>query len=98
MHYVKVTEGSLNVGDKVTIEVDELNRRDIMKNHSATHLLHQALKDVVGDHVNQAGSYVDGERLRFDITHFEAVTKEQLEKVEQIVNEKIALGLSLIHI
>ena len=93
LHYVKVIEGSLNVGDKVTIEVDELNRRDIMKNHSATHLLHQALKDVVGDHVNQAGSYVDGERLRFDITHFEAVTKEQLEKVEQIVNEKIALGI-----
>ena len=93
LHYVKVIEGSLNVGDKVTIEVDELNRRDIMKNHSATHLLHQALKDVVGDHVNQAGSYVDGERLRFDITHFEAVTKEQLEEVEQIVNEKIALGI-----
>ena len=93
LHYVKVTEGSLHVGDKVTIEVDELNRRDIMKNHSATHLLHQALKDVVGDHVNQAGSYVDGERLRFDITHFEAVSKEQLEKVEQIVNDKIALGI-----
>lgn len=93
LHYVKVIEGSIKVGDKVTVEVDELNRRDVMKNHSATHLLHQALKDILGEHVNQAGSYVDGERLRFDITHFEAVSKEQLEKVEQIVNDKIAMGI-----
>ncbi len=96
LHYVKVLEGSIKVGDNVIGKVDENNRRDIMKNHSATHLLHQALKDVLGDHVNQAGSYVDNERLRFDITHFEAISREQLDEVEKIVNEKIAMGIPVI--
>ena len=70
-------------------EVDESKRSFIVKNHTATHLLHQALKDVLGDHVNQAGSLVTSERLRFDFSHYHAVTKQELVKIEQIVNEKI---------
>ncbi|MDY6065134.1 MAG: alanine--tRNA ligase [Finegoldia sp.] len=93
LHYVEVLEGELKLGDSLIAEVDIMRRRDIMKNHSATHLLHQALKDVVGKHVNQAGSYVDDERLRFDVTHFEAISPDQLKEVEKIVNDKIARGL-----
>lgn len=88
-HFVKIKEGSLEVGDKVIAAVDSKNRRDIMRNHSATHLLHRALKDVLGEHVNQAGSLVAADRLRFDFTHYEAVNEEQLKQIERIVNEKI---------
>lgn len=89
-HIGTVTKGMLKVGDMATLSVDAANRADTCKNHSATHLLQKALRTVLGSHVEQAGSYVDGERLRFDFSHFSAMTQEELEKVEAIVNEKIA--------
>ena len=93
-HSVEVVSGTVNLGDELIFKIDINNRRDIMKNHSATHLLHQALIEVLGNHINQAGSLVDANKLRFDITHFEAVSQEDLKKVEQIVNDKIALNLN----
>ena len=89
-HIGTVTRGMLKVGDIATLSVDALKRGDTCKNHSATHLLQKALRTVLGSHVEQAGSYVDGERLRFDFSHFSAMTPEEMEKVENIVNEKIA--------
>lgn len=89
IHYVEVLEGTVKLEDNVTLEVASLRRSNICKNHTATHMLHEALKEVVGDHINQAGSYVDDERLRFDFAHFQGLTKEELEKVETLVNEKI---------
>ena len=93
-HSVEVVSGTVNLGDELIFKIDINNRRDIMKNHSATHLLHQALIEVLGNHINQAGSLVDANKLRFDITHFEAVSQEDLKRVEQIVNDKIALNLN----
>ena len=95
-HSVEVVSGTVNLGDKLIFKIDINNRRDIMKNHSATHLLHQALIEVLGNHINQAGSLVDANKLRFDFTHFEAVSQEDLKRVEQIVNDKIALNLNTI--
>ena len=89
-HIGKVTKGMFKVSDSVTLSVNEANRFDTCKNHSATHLLQKALRTVLGTHVEQAGSFVNGDRLRFDFNHFTAMTKEELEKVEQIVNQKIA--------
>ncbi len=89
-HIGTVTRGMIKVGDMATLTVDAGRRSDTCKNHSATHLLQKALREVLGTHVEQAGSYVDGERLRFDFSHFAAMTKEELDKVEQLVNEKIA--------
>ena len=89
IHYVKVIEGTLTKGDKVTLKVNEIRRSSICKNHTATHMLQEALKEVVGDHVHQAGSYVDEERLRFDFTHFQGLTQEEIEKTESLVNAKI---------
>ena len=95
-HVGKVVKGVLKTGDMVTLQVNEANRSDTCKNHSATHLLQGALRRVLGTHVEQAGSFVNGDRLRFDFRHFSAMTKEELEKTEQIVNEQIALGLSVV--
>lgn len=95
-HSVEVVSGTVNLGDELIFKIDINNRRDIMKNHSATHLLHQALIEVLGNHINQAGSLVDANKLRFDFTHFEAVSQEDLKRVEQIVNDKIALNLNTI--
>ena len=92
-HVGTVSSGMLRTGDTVTLTVDAKRRGDTCKNHSATHLLHKALREVLGDHVEQSGSYVDGERLRFDFSHFAAMTREELDKVEQIVNAKIAENL-----
>ena len=89
LHHGSLTTGQLKVGDKVVAEVDEARRQAIALNHSATHLLHEALRVVLGTHVQQKGSLNDEQRLRFDFSHFEAVTSEQLAEVEQIVNEQI---------
>ena len=95
-HVGYVVEGMVKVGDKAALKVYSANREAIAKNHSATHLLQKALKLVLGEHVDQAGSYVDAERLRFDFTHFQAMTKEEIAKVESIVNEQIANGLDVV--
>lgn len=84
-----VTEGTVSVGDAVTFTVEMGRKNDIARNHTATHLLHAALKQVLGDHVNQAGSYVGPDRLRFDFSHFSQVTEEELKEVEAMVNEQI---------
>ncbi len=88
-HIGKVTRGELHVGDTVLAEVDEENRSNIALNHSATHLLHAALRQVLGEHVQQKGSLVDAHRLRFDFAHFEPLTREQLAAIERLVNEQI---------
>lgn len=89
IHQVVVTEGTFHEKDDVKAEIDFGKRQFIIKNHSATHLLHQALKDVLGNHVNQAGSLVGPERLRFDFSHFQSLDAESLHQIEQLVNEKI---------
>lgn len=88
-HVGHVVSGMLKVGDKVSLEVNEEKRALSARNHSATHLLQQALRQVLGTHVEQAGSSVNEYRLRFDFTHFSAMTKEELKKVENIVNQQI---------
>lgn len=95
IHSVKVIEGKVRLGEMVTAMVDEGRRDSIRRNHSATHLLHKALKEVLGGHVNQAGSLVLPNRLRFDFTHFESITKEDLKKIENRVNEMILNSLDV---
>ncbi len=94
LHSVRIDSGELTAGT-VQAEVDSDERRHTVKNHTATHLLHQALKDVLGTHVNQAGSYVGPDRLRFDFSHFGGVTNEEIAQIEQIVNEKIWNGIAV---
>jgi len=89
LHTVLVESGEMHVEDAVKAVVDRSERNLIIKNHTATHIMQRALKDVLGDHVNQAGSYVGPDRLRFDFSHFGQVTKEELQQIERIVNEKV---------
>ena len=95
-HIGHVTKGMIKVGDTVTLEVDKDNRALAANNHSATHLLQKALRMVLGNHVEQAGSLNNAERLRFDFTHFSALTEEELKKVEEIVNQEIQNRLPVV--
>ena len=95
MHICNVTSGCAKVGMTVCAAVDSAKREAIRRNHSAVHLLQAALRKILGDHVEQAGSYVDAERFRFDFSHFEPMTKEQIEKTEALVNAKILEGLDV---
>ncbi|NLO08685.1 MAG: alanine--tRNA ligase [Clostridiales bacterium] len=92
-HLGTVTKGSLKVNDKVNLKVNPEHRASTAKNHSATHLLQKALRMVLGNHVEQAGSFVSNDRLRFDFTHFSAMTDDEINRVENIVNEHIAMSL-----
>ncbi|MBR5140352.1 MAG: alanine--tRNA ligase, partial [Clostridia bacterium] len=92
LHICEIANGSVKVGDTVTLKVDAARRNAIKRNHSSCHLLQAALREVLGAHVEQAGSYVDADRVRFDFKHFSALTKEELEKVEARVNEEILAG------
>ncbi len=95
MHYGKLLKGSLKVGDTVAAAIDTVRRAAIRRAHTATHLLDAALVKVLGDHVHQAGSLVEPDRLRFDFTHFEGITPQQLNEVEDLVNDAILDGLTI---
>lgn len=95
LHLVKVESGVLKVGEEYTLSIDKDYRLNIEKNHTATHLLNEVLRKVVGDHIKQAGSLVTDEKLRFDITHFTSLTQEEIIEVERQVNEKIWESLSI---
>jgi alanyl-tRNA synthetase len=92
IHVCEITNGIIKTGEKVTLSVDSDRRRAIMRNHSATHMLQAALRKVLGSHVEQAGSYVDSDRCRFDFHHFAALTRDELSKVEALVNSFILSG------
>ena len=96
MHYGRLMEGTLKVGDTVRAQIDLDRRRAVMRAHSATHLLDKALRAVLGDHVHQAGSLVEADRLRFDFTHFSAMTAEELAKVSAMVNEAVLAGYDIV--
>jgi len=95
-HKVVVKKGIFNIGDTFKLKVDKDYRNSVKRNHSATHLLHSALRNIVGDHVKQAGSYVNSERLRFDFNHYEAVTPQQIKLMEEEVNKKILEAIEVI--
>ena len=95
-HIGHMTKGMMKVGDQVTLTVDPQRRALCARNHSATHLLQKALRTVLGTHVEQSGSYVDDKRLRFDFSHFSAMTPEELQKVEDMVNESISRSLQVV--
>ena len=92
MHYGKVVSGQVTVGDEAQVEIDTVRRASIMRAHSATHLLQKTLQTVLGDHVHQAGSYVNEDYLRFDFTHYSAMTAEEIEKVNALVQNAVLLG------
>ena len=89
VHKAKILNGSIKTGDSLTLRIDKFNRKNTALNHSATHLLHAALKEVLGEHIKQAGSLVAPDRLRFDYTHFSPLTEKERHKTESLVNEKI---------
>ena len=94
-HYVKVTSGRLIEGEQVLATVDAERRARITRNHTGTHILHAALRTVLGEHVNQAGSYVGPDRLRFDFTHFQAVTRDEITRIEKLANDEIMKAIPL---
>ncbi len=93
LHICHINDGSVKVGDTLTVTVDGARRDSIRRNHSACHLLQAALREVLGSHVEQAGSYVDQDRVRFDFSHFAAMTKEEIAKVEALVNQQILAAI-----
>ena len=95
LHYGKILEGTLSVNTQVKAIVEDKLRKSTERNHTATHLLHKALKEIVGQHVEQAGSYVTPDRLRFDFSHFQGLTAEELDRIEEMINERILMGLSV---
>jgi len=95
LHFVKVLKGKLSKGEFVRMKVDYVNRNNIAVHHTVTHLLHAALREILGLHVKQSGSYVGPDKLRFDFTHFKSVDREQLEKIENLVNTKIRENLEV---
>ncbi len=97
IHVIENSSGNIKLGQKVKAVVDSSRRWDIMRNHSATHFLHRALREVLGNHVQQSGSYVGPDRLRFDFTHFEKVKPEELERIEKIVNDKLLENIPMTH-
>ena len=96
LHICHVESGSFSAGDKVALKVDAERRAASARNHSSVHLLDAALRQVLGDHIRQSGSMVDAERGRFDFTHFSAVTPEELDKIERIINEKILENIPVV--
>lgn len=97
IHEILLSDGKLSVGDTVELEIDIINRNNSARNHTVTHILHQALKDILGEHINQAGSSLDANGLTFDFTHFKALSADELEKLSNIVNEKIDSFLPVNH-
>ncbi|MDR1674121.1 MAG: alanine--tRNA ligase, partial [Oscillospiraceae bacterium] len=95
MHIGTVTDGDVKVGDKVTAGIDTGRRNAVKRNHTAAHLLHAALREILGEHVHQAGQLVDSGRCRFDFSHFNAMTKEEIQKTEQFVNAKILEAIDI---
>jgi alanyl-tRNA synthetase len=93
LHLVNPDGNKIKVGDKFTLKIDFEKRQRIMRHHSAAHLLQKALKEVLGDHISQAGSFVDDQKVRFDFTHFEKINTQQLELIEQIINRAIDQGI-----